>query len=62
MSDEDLSLAERVRGALVRSALAAYDDAALQGLCCEGAWEVAVSAMRQLDLKQALAAPTVEPR
>ena len=30
--------------------------AALSGLCCEGAWEAAVSAMRRLDLQAALAA------
>lgn len=42
--------AERIRNALVQSGLAAYEDAAMQGLCCEGAWEAAVAAMRRLDL------------
>jgi hypothetical protein len=51
-------LAERVRAALVGEALAAYEDAAVQGLCCEGAWEVAVAAMRALDLRPAIAAAT----
>ena len=41
--------AERIRSALVQSGLAAYEDAAMQGLCCEGAWEAAVAAMRRLD-------------
>ena len=45
-------VAEEVRAALVQSAVSAYEDAALRGLCSEGAWEVAVSAMRQLDLRQ----------
>jgi hypothetical protein len=55
---EAAQLAERVRAALVGAALAAYEDAAVQGLCCEGAWEVAVAAMRGLDLRPAIAAAT----
>lgn len=52
MSDisESTRLAERVRAALLERALLAHDDARLQGLCMEGAWEAAVSAMRALDL------------
>jgi len=46
-------LAERVRAALVQAALDGYEDAALRGLCCEGAWEAAISAMRGLDLSKA---------
>ena len=48
-------VAEQVRGALVRAALMAYEDAAIRGLCCEGAWEVAVDAMRNLDLSRVVA-------
>lgn len=51
--DEDaVALAERVRAAVIRAALAAFEDAGLQGLCCEGAWELALSAMRAADLRQ----------
>jgi hypothetical protein len=50
MERDRQQLAEQVRAALVETALMAYEDAALRGLCCEGAWEVAVSAMRELDL------------
>jgi len=47
-----------VRAALIGAALAAYEDAAMRGLCAEGAWEVAVGAMRGLDLSPiALEAP-----
>lgn len=42
------------------AAQAAYEDAALRGLCCEGAWEVAVSAMRLLDLSEPAAAPPTD--
>jgi hypothetical protein len=52
--------AERIRSALVQSALAAYEDAALQGLCCEGAWEAAVAAMRRLDLSSVAAGEATE--
>jgi aminoglycoside 6'-N-acetyltransferase I len=45
-------LAEQVRTRLMRAALQAYEDASLQGLCAEGAWEAALGAMRRLDLGQ----------
>jgi hypothetical protein len=51
VTDDRLGLAEEIRSALVERALAAFEDAAVQGLCCEGAWEAAVSAMRQVDLR-----------
>ena len=44
----DRQLAERVRTALIACAEAAHEDARLRGLCCEGAWEAAVVAMRAL--------------
>ena len=57
MDADTVGLAERVRTALVERALAAYEDAGIQGLCCEGAWESAVSAMRRLDLDALVAGP-----
>lgn len=48
---------ERVRRACIDAALAAYEDAGVQGLCPEGRWESAVSAMRRLDLPAAIAGP-----
>lgn len=53
--DETDRVVARVRGALIRAALEAYADASMQGLCAEGAWEAAVSAMRRLDLRLAVA-------
>ena len=55
METDPQKLAEQIRGVLVRAALMAYEDAAIRGLCCEGAWEVAVDAMRDLDLSRAIA-------
>ncbi|MEO7986559.1 MAG: acetyltransferase [Gemmatimonadales bacterium] len=45
--------AEMVRAAVIQAAIAGFEDASMQGLCCEGAWEAAVSAMRLLDLGSA---------
>jgi hypothetical protein len=60
VSDERQQLtehqAERLRAALIQAALDGYESAAMSGLCCEGAWEAAVSAMQRLDLPAALAA------
>jgi hypothetical protein len=56
--DPDLQrVAEQVRHALLRAALSAYEDAAVRGLCCEGAWETAIGAMRALDLSHLDVAP-----
>jgi hypothetical protein len=41
---------ELLRQALIAAAVQGYEEAALSGLCAEGAWEAAVSAMRALDL------------
>jgi len=43
--------AEAARRACIEAALAAYEDAGMLGLCAEGRWEAAVSAMQSLDLK-----------
>jgi len=48
--DRDREIASRVREACIQEALTAYEDAAIRGLCGEGAFEAAVSAMRMLDL------------
>ena len=55
METDPQKVAEQIRGALVRAALMAYEDAAIRGLCCEGAWEVAIDAMRDLDLSRVMA-------
>lgn len=50
MSDEQ-QLAETVRAACIKTALEAYEEGGVLGLCAEGRWEYAVSAMRQLDVE-----------
>jgi hypothetical protein len=64
MSEDRVRIAEHVRSALLEAALVAFEDAEIRGLCCDGAWEAAVSAMRLMDLHGVVgpdAADTVEP-
>lgn len=42
--------AEAVRAACVEAAIRAYEDAGIRGLCAVGRWEVALDAVRGLDL------------
>lgn len=55
--DECLGVAEAVREACLRRAVRAYEDAGLSGLCAEGRWDVAVDAVRRLDLSELLREP-----
>jgi hypothetical protein len=54
------AIAQAVRSACVQAALEGYEQAQIAGLCREGAWEVAVDAIRLLDLKAVLQAMTEE--
>ena len=45
------ALADSVRDHCIDAALKAYEDAGISGLCAEGRWEIAVQAMRCLDLR-----------
>ena len=47
-------LAEAIRGACVKAALAAYEEGGVSGLCEEGRWELAIDAIRKLDLNDVL--------
>lgn len=51
------TVAEAVRKACIEAAVAAYEDAGISGLCAEGRWEAAVSAMQSLDLRRLSAEP-----
>ena len=50
MNAETRELVERVRAAILEAAMTAYEDAGISGLCAEGRWEVAVDAIRAVDL------------
>ena len=51
ISSEQRQLAEAIRTACIRAAIAGYEDASLSGLCHEGAWERAIDAMLELKLE-----------
>lgn len=53
-------MADAVRLACIRAALEGYENAAISGLCHEGAWEAAISAMKMLDLEEVLLESTTE--
>jgi hypothetical protein len=44
------NLAKRIRETCIEVVLQAYEDAGIQGLCAEGRWEAAISALRTIDL------------
>jgi hypothetical protein len=53
MDDYQIQLrafAEAVRAACVQAAIDGYEQATFDGLCCEGAYEVALSAIRMLNV------------
>ena len=52
--DQLTRLAEAIRAACVQAAQQGYERAAADGLCDEGALEVALDAIRSLDLDQIL--------
>ncbi len=54
--DDPQEIAKAVRRACVAAALDAYEDAQVRGLCREGAWEVAIEAIRSLDIAAVIAA------
>ena len=51
MENDPRAAAEAARQACIAAALAAYEDAGMLGLCAEGRWEAAISAMQSLELR-----------
>lgn len=54
LTRDDLRAAEALRDACIQAALDGYERAAMSGLCAEGAWEAAISAMRMVDIERVL--------
>lgn len=50
-TDERAHLAEAVREACLTAALDGYERAGLSGLCAEGRWELAIDALRTVDVR-----------
>lgn len=55
MNEKDRLLAEKVRAGCIAAAVAAYEDSGMSGLCAEGRWELALDAIRLLDLESMVA-------
>ena len=47
-------MARRIRAACLETARQAYEDAGVQGLCAEGRWEAAMSALEMIDVQAIL--------
>ncbi len=54
---DEKALAERIRAACLKALLEAHEDAGVQGLCAEGRWEAAVSALERLDVSELVEPP-----
>jgi hypothetical protein len=52
--DQMLRLAERIRAVCIKAAIEGYQHASISGLCGEGAFENAVSAIRVVNLTDVL--------
>jgi hypothetical protein len=48
--EENTVIAETIRQACLDAALGAYEQAGISGLCAEGRWELAIDAIRRLDV------------
>ncbi|MEN8180532.1 MAG: acetyltransferase [Pseudomonadota bacterium] len=51
---EKQRIAQVVKDACLQAALEGYENAAMSGLCREGAWEAAISAIKMLDVETIL--------
>lgn len=49
-----IRVAEAIKGACLKAAIEAYQDAKMSGLCQEGAWEVALDAIKSLEVEMVL--------
>jgi hypothetical protein len=54
MTDDSNRLAEAVRRACLQAAVDAYEEAGISGLCGDGRWELAVQAIKSLDLRRVI--------
>jgi hypothetical protein len=46
----DIAVVEAIRDRCIATAIEAYEDAGIRGLCAEGRWECAIEAMRNIKL------------
>lgn len=51
ISESKHRLAQLVRDACLSTAITHFEDARVDGLCCEGAWEAAIEAIRAMNVE-----------
>lgn len=51
---EQLQIARAVKEACLRAALDSYEHAKMSGLCHEGAWDLAIDALKSLDVTRVI--------
>ena len=61
ISENRIRLAQSVRDACIAAAKQGYENAAISGLCEEGALEAAISAIYMVDLEAALRDANAKP-
>ncbi|OGI66653.1 MAG: acetyltransferase [Candidatus Muproteobacteria bacterium RBG_16_60_9] len=61
ISENSIRLAQSVRDACIAAAKQGYENAAISGLCEEGALEAAISAIYMVDLEAALRDANAKP-
>lgn len=54
VDDDRMRLAKSIRDACIEAAKKGYENAAMSGLCEEGALEAAISAIHMMDLEAAI--------
>jgi hypothetical protein len=54
--ESQAAVAEATRAACLEAMISAYEEGGLSGLCAEGRWELAVDAVKSLNLTEVLAA------
>jgi hypothetical protein len=48
-TEEIILVANKIKDACIRTAVESFENASLDGVCCEGAWECAINAIRNLN-------------
>jgi hypothetical protein len=54
--ESQAAVAEATRAACLEAMIRAYEEGGLSGLCAEGRWDLAVDAVKSLNLTEVLAA------
>jgi hypothetical protein len=48
-NDDIILIAKKIKAECIRTALESFETASRDGVCCEGAWECAIDAIRNIN-------------